>query len=106
MFNQKSKEAIENHSAYLGPSPLSDLVCGGAADITQEISDLFGEAALVDNDIWKPLEDLFREVRCPIFETVARKLLVTVVLVVAACWRFRLEMIASSWHFNAFLDRS
>ena len=65
MFNQKSKEAIENHSAYLGPSPLSNLVCGGAAGITQEIFDLFGEAALVDNDIWKPLEDLFSRSTLP-----------------------------------------
>ena len=88
-YNQHEKNARSKGTVYIGPTPLSALVCGGAEKVASDLSSLLDEEAWIDQKRRGPLCDFFEQAPPPIrdeFEDASKTLLVrSVLLVIAGC---------------------
>jgi hypothetical protein len=71
--------------AYLGPTPLSEFVCGGAKKIDGKLNSLFDASSLGDPDLFG---DVFKTLADE-YHSTARQLIVTLLLTVKSGWQRR-----------------
>ncbi|CAK0842788.1 unnamed protein product, partial [Prorocentrum cordatum] len=87
-YNDAVREAraADQRAPYLGPTPLSQLTTGKAADIAEEISNLLASATEKDHHYWG---SLWGKLQTPRLQQQARSLIVHLVLAEACSWKHR-----------------
>eukprot|EP00959_Pyramimonas_sp_CCMP1952_P349801 7329361-Pyramimonas_sp.AAC.1 len=85
-FNKAKKKYETDGRVYLGPTPLSLLVCHHAKEVDANIDGLLADGSLTDSRRWGPVWALLPDA----LHASARQLIVTAVLVVKCSFKLRI----------------